>query len=123
MPRTMLATGAGAIVHHRSGRKPAKNASVMINAAIRQYIGGSSGAVSPVPRAGSGPRGDLHDVEPLAVALDPAVQRVLEHLLDRRRDLAAGAVADVDVVDRAHRGQLGRGAGEEDLVGQRQLGA
>src|SRR3954451_9653752 len=69
----------------------------------------------------SGPCRHLHYVEPLAIALHAAVQGVLEHLLHRARDLAGAAVPDVDVVDRAHRRQLRRGAREEHLVGERQL--
>ena len=62
-----------------------------------------------------------HEVEPVRVAGVAAAQRVLEHALDLARDRAGRA--DLDVVDLAHRRELGGGAGEEDLVGQRQLGA
>ena len=51
------------------------------------------------------------------------MQGVLEGRLDRARDLAGLAVADGVVVDLAHRHELGRGAGHEDLVGQVELGA
>ena len=46
--------------------------------------------------------GDRDRVQPLAVALGAAVQRVVERLLDRARDLARLAGADRVVVDLAH---------------------
>ena len=49
------------------------------------------------------------------------MQGVVEDLLDLTRDRSRPAVADRDVVDLAHRRQLGRGPGEEHLIGQSQL--
>ena len=63
----------------------------------------------------------LDDVQPLEVLLGAAVQRVLELRLDVLGDLAGRA--ERVVVDLADRDQLGCGAGEEDLVGQIELGA
>ena len=69
-------------------------------------------------------RRDLHDVEPLAVALRAAVERVRRRPAGRARVISPGlAGADRVVVDLAHRDELGRGAGQEDLVGQVELGA
>ena len=62
-------------------------------------------------------------VEPLAVALGAPVDRVVEGGLEHARDLARLAGADRVVVDLAHRHELGGGAGQEDLVGEVQLGA
>ena len=62
-------------------------------------------------------------IQPLAVALGAPMQRVLEGALHRARQLAGLAAADRVIVDLAHRHQLGRGAGHEQLVGQVELGA
>src|SRR3954467_6602233 len=64
-----------------------------------------------------------HGVEPLAVALGAAVERVLERALDGARDLAGVALADRMVVDLAQRRELGGRAGDEHLVGEVELGA
>src|SRR5205807_923622 len=67
------------------------------------------------------PRRDVDRVEPLAVALGASVQRIVEDPLDRAGDLTRGP--ELDVVDRADRRELRSGAGKEQLVGERQLGA
>src|ERR1035437_6018994 len=71
---------------------------------------------------GSGRGGGDH-VEPLAVALAAAVDRLLEGGLQHARDLARRAVADHMVVDLAHGHELGGCAGHEHLIGQVHLRA
>ena len=55
------------------------------------------------------------------VALVAAVEGVVEDSLDLARDRAG--LAEVVIVDLAHRAELGGGAREEELVGERELGA
>src|SRR5215212_7686952 len=74
---------------------------------------------SPVPF--SGLRGYRHGIEPLCVALVAPAQRGLEDLLQFPRDLAGRA--ERVIVYLAHGDELGRGAGQEQLVGQVQLRA
>ena len=56
------------------------------------------------------------------VARVAAAQRVVEHALELGVTGPRTPVADRVVVDLAHRHELGRRAGDEDLVGQVQLG-
>src|SRR3954464_15614953 len=57
-------------------------------------------------------------IQPVAVALGAAVQRILERRLDPTRDLPGAALADGVVVDLTDGGQLGGGTAHEQLVGQ-----
>src|SRR3712207_3207483 len=66
--------------------------------------------------------GHAHGVHPVAVALGARVPCVLAGVLDRARDRARLARAHRVVVDLASRRQLGGGAGQEDLIGEVQLG-
>src|SRR5262249_18293999 len=60
-----------------------------------------------------------HRVEPLAVLLQAAVERIVELALDHAGDLAW--LAHVVVIDLADRYQLSRCTGEEDLLGEVKL--
>src|SRR6185503_6072495 len=64
---------------------------------------------------------ELDEVEPFEVLVALALDRIEEPALDRLRELA-GRSQDV-VVDLPHGDDLGRGAGQEDLVGLVQLSA
>jgi hypothetical protein len=59
----------------------------------------------------------FHKLQPAPAVFGAAVEQAEEGLLQCAGDRAGGAVADVLAVDRAHRGDLGGGAGHEDLVG------
>ena len=65
---------------------------------------------------------ELDEVEPLEVLVALALDRLEEALLDRLRELA-GRLAERVVVDLAHGDDLGRRAGQEDLVGLVELAA
>src|SRR5688572_11963081 len=73
----------------------------------------------PASRSTTGSLTDI--VEPVLVLLHLAVHDREVGLLDLAGDLAR--LADLAVVDRAHRHDLGRGAGEERLVGRIEVAA
>src|SRR5947209_48472 len=89
---------------------------------IRASRGGSWPSTLLILRRGLRRAGrHVNVVEPVAVALGAAAESILEHPLDRAGDLTRRP--DLDPIDRAHRRQLGGRAGQEHLVGERELGS